>query len=223
MAKQIAGLCRLEGTYGDTTFYKMEGNYYARRKSCLTAEKVKNDPDFECTMTYAGLLGRASKIGSVIYRQLPENWRQFWMYRSFTGEAMKMLEGGATEQEATTYLWKTYVEYWEVRKTKSPEAGKEELYVARKRKPNRRAGLKKRPKGSPRRNYKRPVWIDVAEAERKRLAYEKKKAWCKQQWQKERQGKAIRLRVRLAGCPEIRKIGYEIRDIVYLSRAAIAG
>jgi len=221
MAKQIAGLCRLEGTFDGITFYKMQGEYYARKKSKLTAEDVKTLPNFACTMIYAGLLGRASKIGSVIYQQLPENWRQFWMYRSFTGEAMKMLEGGATEQEAKDYLWKTYVEYWELLKA----AGKWEekgLRAAGKRKPNRRVGLKKRPKGSPRRNYKRLVWIDVEEVERKHLAYEKKKAWCKQQWQKERREKEMRATVRLSGCLEIRKLVFDISDVIYLSRVTAA-
>jgi hypothetical protein len=221
MAKQIAGLCRLEGTFGNATFYKMEGKYYARKKSRLTAEKVKTHPDFECTMIYAGLLGRASKIGSVIYQQLPENWRQFWMYRSFTGEAMKMLEGGATEQEAKDYLWKTYVEYWELLKA-AGDWEKKGLRVAGKKKPSLRAGWKKQPKGSPRRNYKRPQWIDVEEVERKKLAYEKKKAWCKQQWQKEKQDKALRAKVRLSGCPEIRKLLFDMREVVYLNQIAIA-
>jgi hypothetical protein len=63
----------------------------------------------------------------------------------------------------------------------------------------------------------------VEEVERKRLAYEKKKAWCSQQWQKEQREKAIRARVRLVGCPEIRKIFFDIREVVYLSRVAIAG
>jgi hypothetical protein len=221
MAKQIAGLCRLEGTIDDITYYKMLGEYYARGKSYLTAEDVKNKPEFECTMIYAGLLGRASKIGSVIYQQLPENWRQFWMYRSFTGEAMKMLEGGATEQEATEYLWKTYVEYWRVGKTESPEVGKEALLMAV-NKPSRRAALKKRPKGSPRRNYKRPVWINVEEEQRKKLAREKKIAWCRQQWQKEKREKEMRVKVRLAGCPELRRLVVDVREVVYLSRLVIA-
>ena len=221
MAQQIAGLCFLEGTFDQVTFYKMEGKYYARKKSRLTAEIVKTHPAFACTMIYAGLLGRASKIGSVIYQQLPENWRQFWMYRSFTGEAMKMLEGGATEQEAKDYLWKTYVEYWELLKA-AGDWEKKGLRVAGKRKPNRRAGMKKRPKGSPRKNYKRPVWIDVEEVERKRLAYEKKKAWCSQQWQKERREKEMRAKVRLSGCPEIRKVFFDMTEVIYLCRVAIA-
>jgi len=58
-------------------------------------------------MICARVLDRASKIGSVIYQQLPENWRQFWLCHNFTGEAIEMLESGATEQEAITYLRKT--------------------------------------------------------------------------------------------------------------------
>ena len=198
----------------------MGDEYYARKKSKLTAEDVKSKPAFACTMIYAGLLGRASKIGSVIYQQLPENWRQFWMYRSFTGEAMKMLEGGATEQEAIDYLWKTYVEYWELLKA-AGDWEQKGLRVAEKRKPKRRV-LKKQPKGSPRRNYKRPMWIDVEEQRRKKLAREKKIAWCRQQWQKEKREKEMRLKVRLAGCPELRRLVADMRRVIYLSRLVVA-
>lgn len=90
----------------------MDGEYYVRRKSSLTREKVLTHPDFERTRLYANMLAVASKIASSIYSDLPLHWRQFWMYRSFTGEAFTLLEGGSTAQEAYDYLWITYVEYW---------------------------------------------------------------------------------------------------------------
>ncbi len=92
MAKQIAGLCFLEGTIDDLTFYKMEGQYYVRVKSSLSSKRVKTSPEFKWTMIYARLLARASKIGSAVYNGLPPGWRQFWMYRSFTGEAFTLLK-----------------------------------------------------------------------------------------------------------------------------------
>ena len=114
MAQQIAGLCFLEGTFDQLTFYKMEGKYYVRVKSSLTSERVKTSPEFGWTMAYANLLGRASKIGSQIYKALPKSWRQFWMYRSFTGEAFTLLKDNPyTDEEVKQMLWKTYVEYWE--------------------------------------------------------------------------------------------------------------
>jgi hypothetical protein len=114
MAQQIAGLCFLEGTFDQLTFYKMDGKYYVRVKSSLTSKRVKTSDEFRRTMIYANLMVRASKIGSVIYKALPPNWRQFWMYRSFTGEAFTLLKNNPyTDEEVKQILWKTYVEYWE--------------------------------------------------------------------------------------------------------------
>jgi hypothetical protein len=58
-------------------------------------------------MVYARLLARASKIGSQVYKGLPPRWRQFWMYRSFTGEAFTLLKENAyTDEEVKQLLWK---------------------------------------------------------------------------------------------------------------------
>jgi hypothetical protein len=114
MAQQIAGLCFLQGTFDQLTFYKMDGNYYCRTKSSLTRKRVKTSAEFHRTMIHAGLMARASKIGSFIYKALPAGWRQFWMYRSFTGEAFSLLKHTAyTDEEVKMILWKCYVEYWE--------------------------------------------------------------------------------------------------------------
>ena len=45
MAKQI-GEYKIKGTVGDITFYKMEGEWYARRKSGLSRERVKRAKEF---------------------------------------------------------------------------------------------------------------------------------------------------------------------------------
>ena len=68
MATQI-GLLRITGTVGGICFYRMDGVYYAREKSSLSGERVKNDPAFAETMRYAKQMGNASKIASAIYRQ----------------------------------------------------------------------------------------------------------------------------------------------------------
>jgi hypothetical protein len=109
MARQ-AGKIKIEGrTIGRLVFYKMNGEYYARTKSGLTAKRVKKDPKFRRTMIYAGLLGRASKIGSVVYKALPAEFKEFWMYRSFTGEALKLLKGGMKDEEVAKRLMNAYV------------------------------------------------------------------------------------------------------------------
>ena len=69
MAKQI-GTFRITGTIDVICFYCLDGEYYAREKSSLSAERVKYDPVFAETMRSAKLLGNASKIASVLYPQL---------------------------------------------------------------------------------------------------------------------------------------------------------
>ena len=55
-------------------------------------------------------MAKASKIGSHVYNALPEYWRQGWMFRSFTGEAYKMLKAGNQENEIQQILFQRYVE-----------------------------------------------------------------------------------------------------------------
>ena len=97
-------------TMGDITFYMMDGMNYARTKSSLTRKRVLKSPVFRKTRHYAGMMSQASRIGSVIYQALPQGWRQGWMYRAFTGEAVQMLKEGTTVEETTRLLWKRYVE-----------------------------------------------------------------------------------------------------------------
>ena len=97
-------------TMGGLTFYMMDGVNYVRTKSSLTRKTVLKSAAFRKTRQYAGMMSQASRIGSVIYQALPGNWRQGWMYRAFTGEAMQFLKEGRSVQESTRLLWTRYVE-----------------------------------------------------------------------------------------------------------------
>lgn len=55
-------------------------------------------------------MAKASRIGSAVYNELPEYWRQGWMYRSFTGEALTMLKERKKEDEIQQLLRHRYVE-----------------------------------------------------------------------------------------------------------------
>ena len=82
---------KIIGTIGDITFYKREGTHYAKGKSTLSGERVKNSPEFERTMFHAGLMERGSPIASEVYKTFPKNSRKRWMFNALTGEAMRML------------------------------------------------------------------------------------------------------------------------------------
>jgi hypothetical protein len=79
MAKQV-GTIKFTGTIGGVTFYRMNGAYYARAKSALSAKKVKTHPNFAQTRMYARWLGEASKMASVVYRELPPQQRKYELY-----------------------------------------------------------------------------------------------------------------------------------------------
>jgi hypothetical protein len=100
------------GTIDRLCFYKSCGQYCVRKSSSLTGKRVKKSKAFSRTMENAGVLARASRIGSSIYRGLPKTFRQFWMYKAFTGEAIQWLRQGKTDEETRMILWKTYVEIW---------------------------------------------------------------------------------------------------------------
>src|SRR5689334_10598025 len=99
MAKQAGKIKIGSRRIGRLVFYKMGNEYYVRTKSSLTGKRVKKDPKFSRSMMSAGRLARASKIGSIVYKALPANFKQFFMYRAFTGEAVKMLKQGMSEEE----------------------------------------------------------------------------------------------------------------------------
>src|SRR3954468_13187700 len=97
------------GTMHNLTFYNMEGRNFVRKKSSLTRRKVLYAPCFKNTRHYAGLMAKASKIGSLVYKELPPYWRQGWMYRAFTGEALTMLKKRRNEEEIQQVLRERYV------------------------------------------------------------------------------------------------------------------
>ena len=90
---------RFLGTRGGVTTYKMWTRYYVRRKSSLTAERVREAPEFAETRRYATLLGTAAKIGSVLYRELTPNRQRKFSYQFVTGQVMKLLRSGIKEEE----------------------------------------------------------------------------------------------------------------------------
>lgn len=92
------------GTRDGTCIYKMRGEYFIRSKSTLSGKRVKTSPAFKNTMLHAGILGRASRIASDIYRELPEASREHSIYRSLTGEAMRLIKAGIEDDKVKDIL-----------------------------------------------------------------------------------------------------------------------
>jgi hypothetical protein len=96
------------GTYYGLCVYKLRGQFYVRTKSSLESERVKTAPEFEKTRMYASLLGKASKIGSQVYRTLTENEKKKYSSQFLTGKAMKMLKAGIGESLIVDMLQREY-------------------------------------------------------------------------------------------------------------------
>ena len=65
MAKQ-KGFIQIQGTLGDTTFAETKDGYQVRKKSRLTADRIKNSPAFARTRENNTEFGRAGEAGKLI-------------------------------------------------------------------------------------------------------------------------------------------------------------
>lgn len=123
MAKFLSKL-PIRGNFDGVCFYEWAGQAFARKASSLTRERVLKDGAFRRTRENASRLATASGIGSFVYNGLPKDFRSYWMFRAFTGEALKMLNKGLSEDEVKEKLWQTYVSVWEIKKQMARERGK---------------------------------------------------------------------------------------------------
>jgi len=103
MAKQI-GIFKIIGTIGDITFYEMDGEFYARKKSSLDGKRVKRDPKFRRTMEEAIGFGKASTATRAVYWALPEEMQVHGFYGILTGRMRKLMRAGKTAKEAQLQL-----------------------------------------------------------------------------------------------------------------------
>jgi len=92
------------GTYCGLCVYPMWGETFVRRASSLTAERVKTAPEFKPTMDWANRLKAASRLGSAVYAMLAPSRRKHKLYRTLTGQAMRLLRDGKTEGETVVEL-----------------------------------------------------------------------------------------------------------------------
>ncbi len=104
------------GRFGPVVFYRLPCGLICRALNPHTRKRILKDPKFAAFRKCSKRMAKASKIGSAVYKALPEDFRQFWMYRAFVGEAMKMLKDqGMTGEQVLESLFKTYVENWYIK------------------------------------------------------------------------------------------------------------
>jgi hypothetical protein len=81
-----------------------------RRASSLTGERTKKDPAFKGFRQSISRLKEASPIAASLYKQVPEQVKQYALYRTLTGEAIKMLKEGMEAAVITESLKKKYID-----------------------------------------------------------------------------------------------------------------
>jgi hypothetical protein len=81
-----------------------------RRGSSLTSERTKKDPAFKGFRQSSSRLKEASPIAASLYKMVPEQVKQFALYRTLTGEAIIMLKEGMQAAVITETLKKKYID-----------------------------------------------------------------------------------------------------------------
>src|SRR5664279_1785975 len=87
------------------------GHNIWRRASSLTGERTKKDPAFNGFRKSINRLKEASPIAASLYKMLPEQVKQYALYRTLTGEAIKMLKEGMGAPVIRETLKKKYIDH----------------------------------------------------------------------------------------------------------------
>ncbi len=107
MARQ-AGPIYFTGTIDDITFYKMEDQYYARKKSSLDRKQFRTDPKFKRSRVAANKFGEASKLASTIYWHLPKALRGKGVVNRLTGQVGRLLKEGKEVNQIIEHFKQLY-------------------------------------------------------------------------------------------------------------------
>jgi hypothetical protein len=81
-----------------------------RRGSSLTGERTKKDPAFKGFRQSSSRLKEASPIAASLYKLVPAQVKQYALYRTLTGEAIKMLKEGMEAADIRETLQRKYID-----------------------------------------------------------------------------------------------------------------
>jgi hypothetical protein len=81
-----------------------------RHLSTLTGERTRKDPAFKGFRQSGNRMKEASPIAASLYKLVPTEIKQYSLYRTLTGEALKMLKEGIDSTLITETLKKKYID-----------------------------------------------------------------------------------------------------------------
>lgn len=101
-----SGKIRFTGTFPfeHLTLYRMNGQFYARKKSRLTGKRFQNDAAFEGSRRSSDRFKRGNELASQVYQSLPEEQRVYKLFCRLKREAILWLKQGKTEEEVVQEL-----------------------------------------------------------------------------------------------------------------------
>ncbi|MFC4262198.1 hypothetical protein ACFOWM_04885 [Ferruginibacter yonginensis] len=103
MPKQ-KGPIPITGTVKNTTYFSLNGQYYERRKSSLTAAVVATDPAFAASRRCNTVFATAVAIARTIYPQLPTHKRIAGAFGQLTGRVYQMVLKGMDADSIVTAI-----------------------------------------------------------------------------------------------------------------------
>ena len=120
MARQ-SGDIKITGTIEDICFYKMDGNYYVRMKSSLTAKKFWKSKAFEGSRKSCKRFSMANKLASQAYRMVAKEKRAYSLFCFLRTKAIHYLKRGLEQKEVLKIL-QAYLPGFKIKKLKNSPA-----------------------------------------------------------------------------------------------------
>lgn len=118
MARQ-AGPFVFNGTVGDATGYKMNGQYYLKTKSLISRRRIKEHPQFSNTRRNAKWFGEAVKLARQVYHELDRCDRdQRTVWYPMRNRAQELVREGRPAEEIVCLLRKEFAEVGQTSKVK---------------------------------------------------------------------------------------------------------
>jgi len=123
MAKQ-AGDLFIEGTLDDLTFYKMNGIYYVRMKTSLTAKRFWKDKAFEGSRRSCNRFAKGNRLASAVFRLVLKEKRTPSLFPFLRTRAIALLKEGKPAEEVTGLLLDYLIDFGfiEVERIRKPDS-----------------------------------------------------------------------------------------------------
>ena len=100
MAKQV-GDHKITGTYDNLCFYKMEGEHYIRKKSCLTGKAFWRRKCFEGSRQSCDRFGKGNHYASIVYKEFR---KQKGMWTALKSKAIALFKAEKNPEEVIKKL-----------------------------------------------------------------------------------------------------------------------